>query len=98
MGTMFDNDEFSIDCATCIGHGTTACSECVVSHLLANDDGPIDFITTPVKFLEPIPTPDEVALALLVKAGLVDDPPVFVPMAEFLAAGSQRSDHLTVVR
>ena len=95
---MNNGDEFSIDCNTCIGHGTTACSDCLVSHLLANDDGPIDFVTTSVKFLEPIPTPDEVALALLVKAGLVNDPPVFVPMDEFMAIGSQRSGHLTVVR
>lgn len=95
---MFDTDDFSIDCATCIGHGTTACSDCVVSHLLANDDGPIDFITTSVKFLEPVPTPDEVAIALLIKAGLVDEQPVFVPMNEFVEAGTKRSEHLTVVR
>ena len=39
---------FSIECDTCVATGTTACSECIVTHLLANDDGPIDLVTVPV--------------------------------------------------
>ncbi len=46
MGAMdiSDSDSFSIECGTCVATGTTACTDCVVAHLLANDDGPIDFV------------------------------------------------------
>lgn len=44
---MFSDDDLTLDCATCLAANTTACSECIVSHLLANDDGPIG--------LEPVP-------------------------------------------
>ena len=79
---MFDNEDRSIDCATCVAAGTTACGECVVSHLLANDDGPIEYVVAPVVR---ITSHAERALALLAAAGLLDDPPVFVPYDEFLS-------------
>lgn len=84
---MFDSDDLSIDCATCIGSGTTACSDCIVTHLLANDDGPIGYV--PVELIEVprMPSADDVAIELLAKAGLLDDPPVLVPVAEFEALG-----------
>ena len=44
----FDTDTFSIECGTCIATGTTACTDCVVAHLLANDDGPIDLVAVTV--------------------------------------------------
>lgn len=83
---MFFDDELLLDCNTCVAANTTACSDCIVSHLLANDDGPID--------LEPVPLAahagaagsvfDE-AIARFVRVGLVDDPPEFVSPAEFEA-------------
>ncbi len=81
---MFDSD-LPIDCATCVAAGTTACGDCVVAHLLANDDGPIEFVVAPVVRLT---TPIDRAVARLAAAGLLDDPPVFVPYDEFELAGS----------
>jgi hypothetical protein len=78
-----DNDTapLSIECATCVATGTTACTECVVTHLLANDDGPIDLVTVPVD--GPVLGPVERAVMLFRRAGLVDDPVCFVDPAEF---------------
>ena len=84
MGDMDNNDldiqAFAIECGTCVATGTTACTDCVVSHLLANDDGPIDLVTVPVS--PPISASDR-AIALFRSAGLLDDPIQFVSPAEF---------------
>lgn len=82
---MFENDEDSIDCNTCVGAGTTACSDCIVTHLLANDDGPIEIV--PVRLVEvpPFPNAEETALDMFVRAGLVDAAAPFVSPEEFAA-------------
>ncbi len=41
---MFDDDALRIDCDTCVATGTTACNDCVVGHVLANEDGPIGLV------------------------------------------------------
>jgi hypothetical protein len=81
---MFDSD-IPIDCATCVAAGTTACGDCMVSHLLANDDGPIEFVVAPVASLR---TPIDRAIALFASAGMLDDPPEYVPYDEFERAAS----------
>ena len=81
---MTESDDFSIDCTTCIGTGTTACNDCFVTHLLANDDGPINYV--PVS-LTVVPDPHEVAVSLLVRAGLVEEPVQRIPLKEFEAYG-----------
>ena len=70
----------SIECSTCVATGTTACADCVVSHLLANDDGPIDLVTVPIA--RPRSATDR-AIELFQRAGLLDDPVVLVSGAEF---------------
>ena len=75
-----ENNDISIECGTCVATGTTACADCVVTHLLANDDGPIDFVTVAVA--APL-TPTDRAIALFRAAGLVDDPVEFATVAEF---------------
>ena len=72
------NDGFSIECGTCVATGTTACADCVVSHLLANDDGPIEFVT-----VAPPVTATDRAIALFAQAGMLDDPVRFVAPDEF---------------
>ncbi len=48
MVAMFDDDDaLTIDCDTCVATGTTACNDCVVGHVLANEDGPIGLVLTP---------------------------------------------------
>jgi hypothetical protein len=90
MGAMdnSDSDSFSIECGTCVATGTTACTDCVVAHLLANDDGPIDFVPVAVGPSRSVPgaeagTSHARAIALFERAGLLDDPVQFVPLAEF---------------
>jgi hypothetical protein len=80
MGYMFETDHFSIECGTCLASGTTACSDCIVTHLLANDDGPINLTTVSVDF--PL-APQEQAVLLFQQAGLLDDPVEFVPFDVF---------------
>ncbi len=75
-----ENFDISIDCGTCVATGTTACADCIVTHLLANDDGPIDLVTVPVG--APVSVTDR-AIALFCSAGLVDDPVELVSVAEF---------------
>ena len=70
----------SIECDACVATGTTACADCIVTHLLANDDGPIDLVTVPVA--APVSAADR-AVALFQRAGLLDDPVEFVSLAEF---------------
>ncbi len=79
---MVDMETFdiSIECGTCVATGTTACADCVVTHLLANDDGPIDLVTVPIA--APL-TALERAVGLFQRAGLLDDPIEFVDVADF---------------
>jgi hypothetical protein len=77
-----ENTPISVECDTCVATGTTACADCIVTHLLANDDGPIDLVTVPVAVCRP-PAAIERAVALFVQAGLVDDPVQYVTVAEF---------------
>jgi hypothetical protein len=72
--------DISIECGTCVAIGTTACADCVVTHLLANDDGPIDLVTVPIA--APITAIDR-AVGLFQRAGLLDDPVEFVDVADF---------------
>ncbi len=79
MGDM-ENFDISIECGTCVATGTTACADCIVTHLLANDDGPIDLVTVPVA--APL-SPTDRAIAMFRSAGLVDDEIEFVSLHEF---------------
>lgn len=79
MGDM-EYFDISIECGTCVATGTTACADCIVTHLLANDDGPIDLVTVAVA--APLSVTDR-AIALFCSAGLLDDPIEFVSAAEF---------------
>jgi len=72
--------DISIECGTCVATGTTACADCIVTHLLANDDGPIDLVTVPIA--APITAIDR-AVGLFQRAGLLDDPIEFVDVADF---------------
>jgi hypothetical protein len=72
--------DISIECDTCVATGTTACADCIVTHLLANDDGPIDLVTVPIA--APTTAIDR-AVGLFRRAGLLDDPIVFVGVEEF---------------
>ncbi len=80
MAHMFSSDDFTLDCRTCVAANTTACEDCIVNHLLANDAGPIDFV--PID-RAPVPTDTERVVDLFAKAGLLDDDPHFVPYATF---------------
>lgn len=84
MGDMDNNERdiqaFAIECGTCLATGTTACTDCVVAHLLANDDGPIDLVSVAVG--RP-PSATERAISLFERAGLLDDPIQFVDIATF---------------
>jgi hypothetical protein len=84
---MNESDDFTLDCKTCIGAGTTACNDCIVTHLLANDDGPIDYVPVRLAPVPRLPDPQEVAIDLFQRAGLVDDPIQFVPVSEFESPG-----------
>lgn len=77
------DDDLHIDCETCAGAGSSACNDCVLNHLLANDGGPIDLVV-----VRSHRDPSERAIELFVSAGLLDDPPVFVGAAEFASSGS----------
>lgn len=74
------NDFLNIDCSTCLATGTTACGDCLVGHVLANESGPIELVVAPRE------TETERVVRLLGRAGLLDDPPVFVSAAEFEAS------------
>lgn len=80
MMVGMENNDISIECGTCVATGTTACADCIVTHLLANDDGPIDLVTVAVA--APLSAVDR-AIALFRSAGLVDDPVQFVDAADF---------------
>ncbi len=90
-GDMTESDHFSMDCKTCIGAGTMACNDCIVTHLLANDDGPIDYVPVALagsfKVVPRVPDQQEFAVSLFEQAGLVDGPVQFVPLDEFESYG-----------
>ena len=90
MGDMdhFDSPDFGIECGTCVASGTTACADCVVTHLLANDDGPVDLVTVPVAAPT---TPEQRAIELFQRAGLLDDPVQLVDPADFAAGVAART-------
>lgn len=75
----------AIECGTCVATGTTACTDCLVTHLIANDDGPIDYVTVSVD--RPRTAVDR-AIDLFERAGLLDDPVQFVAVADFERAAS----------
>ncbi|MFK7918278.1 MAG: hypothetical protein AB8G14_09400 [Ilumatobacter sp.] len=74
---MFSDDDLVLDCRTCVAVNTTACSDCVVHHLIANDAGPIEFVPAPVV------SASQRAVQLFAKAGMLDDEPSFVSYSEF---------------
>lgn len=81
---MFFDDDLTLDCNTCVAANTTACSDCIVNHLLANDDGPIDL--QPVPLSESSVAPERAvdrALEFFGRAGLIGDSPEFVTPDEF---------------
>lgn len=80
MDDMQDEAGFSLECGTCVATGTTACADCVVAHLLANDDGPIEYV--PVVLGRPRTAVDR-AIDLFTQAGLLDDPVQFVTVGDF---------------
>ncbi len=95
-----ETDDITIECATCPATGTTACGDCVIAHLLANDAGPIDLMTTAPVTLDMrtgssdvAATAVERAVALFAAAGLLDDPPVLVPSIEFERAALAERAH-----
>jgi hypothetical protein len=85
MSRMNDAEIVTIECATCPATGTTACGDCIVSHVLAIDAGPIEYAPTSLRPDGPAAGDPSVerAIGLFVAAGLVDDPPGFVDRAAF---------------
>ncbi|WP_148288712.1 hypothetical protein [Ilumatobacter nonamiensis] len=77
---MFESDDLSLDCSTCVAANTTACGDCVVQHLLANDAGPIEFVPAPRRGGL---SHTERAVELFSRAGLLDPDPHFVAFDEF---------------
>jgi len=80
---MNESDDFILDCKTCIGAGTTACNDCIVTHLLANDDGPIDYVPVKLAPVRQVRGSQKTAISLFQRAGLIDEPVPFVPVEEF---------------
>ncbi|MEP1125552.1 MAG: hypothetical protein ABJH68_16845 [Ilumatobacter sp.] len=78
---MRNDIDFALDCSTCVAANTTACGDCVVHHLLANDAGPIRFLPNPQRV--PIVSETARAVELFDKAGLLDEVPQFVAWSEF---------------
>jgi hypothetical protein len=87
---MNESDCFTIECGTCLAAGTTACNECIVTHLLANDDGPIRFDTVNFSMVKlgVLRGSQERAIDLFERAGLLDDPVEFVPVDVFASFAS----------
>jgi len=81
MVCMTNDIDFALDCTTCVAANTTACGDCVVHHLLANDAGPIQFLPNPQR--TPIVSETAHVIELFEKAGLLDDEPQFIAFSEF---------------
>jgi hypothetical protein len=81
---MFQPNGSTIECDTCVAANTSACGECIVSYILANDAGPIEYVPAPEPVeIRPAPGSVQAALEMFVQAGLVADPVEFVPLADF---------------
>lgn len=85
---MFSHDDLVLDCRTCVAANTTACSDCVVHHLLANDDGPIAFVPSVVELEQ---SDEERAAQLFVGAGLLDEGASWLPYEQFEPSVSPQS-------
>jgi hypothetical protein len=85
---------FPVDCDTCPAAATSACVDCLVTHVLANGDDPVAVV--PVRSAahpsrrrhrRPHPSRDgsgvDEVVGWFVAAGLVADPPRFVSAQEF---------------
>lgn len=81
MAYMTNDFDLALDCGTCVAANTTACGDCVVQHLLANDAGPIAFVPNPDR--APIVSDTARAIGLFAKSGLLDDEPHFVAYSDF---------------
>ena len=93
---MTDDEPLSIDCDTCVATGSTACNGCVVGHVLANDDGPIELVVAARRQAsDPPSTPHDAAriLQLLTAAGMVDDPPVVLAWDDVVTGGPAGGSH-----
>lgn len=81
---MFSPDDLTLDCSTCLAANTTACGECIVTHLLANDAGPIAFVPAAVRVARRGALSDTArVIELFADAGLLGDDAHFVPFSEF---------------
>jgi len=78
-----DGSALNLDCHTCLAANTTACSDCVVAHVLANDDGPIELISTGLVIAAASDPALDHAVNLLAKADLLDAEPVWVDRSVF---------------
>ena len=85
---MFDTDSVNIDCNTCVAVGTTACNDCLVGYVLANESGPINLVVAPRSMHDTDQHDVDRVIKLMARAGMLDDPPVLVTAEEFAAAGS----------
>ena len=88
MGFMFDHDFVNIDCNTCLATGTTACNDCVVGHVLANESGPINLVVTSRAAHHSDQDDVSRVIGLMSRAGMLDDPPVLLTADQFMASGS----------
>ena len=96
---MFQPNGSTIECDTCVAANTSACGECIVSYILANDAGPIEYVPTPEPVeIRPVAGSVEAAVDLFVRAGLVDEPVVFLSVAEFECGGGLKPVERVLVR
>ena len=111
---MFQPNGSTIECDTCVASNTSACGECIVSYILANDAGPIEYVPTPepVRLRSTLPSVQpssgtapavrdgsiEAAVDLFVRAGLLDEPVVYLSIAEFEAGRQVESGERVLVR
>lgn len=85
MVCMTNDIDIALDCSTCLAANTTACGDCVVNHLLANDAGPIEFIPSPQRVR--VVSDTERVIDLFTKAGMLDADPHFVAYSDFESGG-----------
>jgi hypothetical protein len=91
MSSEFVTTSLQIDCHTCLAGPSSACADCVVTHLLANSDRPIAYV--PVRLRHSCQRAEsDPDVALFHAAGLLDDPPRLVSAADFESAGRAASD------
>jgi len=96
---MFQPNGSTIECETCVAANTSACGECIVSYVLANDAGPIEYVPAPEPVeVQPRSGSIEAAIDLFIRAGLVDDPVTFVTVTEFESGVVQQRADLVLRR